>query len=357
MHIPHEIDVIIVGGGKGCHEILLLFEEYQPRNMRLNILGVADINPKAPGIRYAREKGIFVTQDFRELFERFPQADLVIELTGDEEVLEKIYRLKPKKTKVIDHLGARLFWEIIALFREKSFCERRLAHMESLNITIELICHLAHELRNPLTVVGGLVRRMAKYPQLPKELEEHVRIVEEQVNRLEQVIRELTQVAKPLKLKFVPININELVKKVCEEFRPLLSPNIKLQTNLDPEIPEIYVDPDLLREAVWQVLKNAGEALQGQESGNIRVETKLCYDVLAIVIVDNGPGMTKEVLEKATLPFFTTKPKAPGLGLYLVQKIATAHGGNLYIHSTPGQGTVVAIELPLRFVEIIVPPV
>ncbi len=357
MDLPHELDVVIVGGGKGCHEILLLFEEYEPKNVRLKVLGVADPNPKAPGIRYAQEKGLFVTQDFHELFRRFPEVDLIIELTGRDEVLEEIYRAKPRKAKVIDHVGARLFWEIIALFREKTFCERKLAHAESLNITIELICHLAHELRNPLTVIGGLVRRMAKYPGLPKELEEHVRVVSEQVNRLEQVMRDLTQVAKPLKLKFVPFNLNHLVENVCREFRRLLPAEIKLETNLDPEIPEIYVDPALIREALWQVLKNAREALEGREAGHILVETRLCYDVLAIVVIDNGPGMSKEVLEKATLPFFTTKPQASGLGLYLAQKIITAHGGNLYLHSDLGQGTVVAMELPLRFVELIIPPV
>ena len=357
MAAAQELEVVIVGGGKSCHDILLLFEEYEPKNIHLKILGVADINPEAQGLKYAKEKGIFVTDNFRVLFKQFPHIDLVIELTGKDEVLEEIYRTKPKKAKVIDHVGARLFWEIIALFREKTFCERKLAHVESLNITIELICHLAHELRNPLTIIGGLVRRMAKYSCLPKELEEHVRIVSEQVNRLEQVMRDLTQVTKPLKLKFVSTNLNQLVKEVCKVFKEQLPEEITLEYKPDPEIPEIYVDAALMKEALWQVLKNAYEAVEGKEGGRILVETRLCYDTLAIVVIDNGVGIEKGVLEKVTLPFFTTKPQASGLGLYLVQKITTAHGGKLFLHSEPGQGTVVAIELPLRFVELIIPPV
>ena len=352
-----ELDVVIVGGGKGCHAILQLFEEYEPKNVKLNILGVADINLEAPGLRYAKQKGIYVVDDFRKLFEKFPHLDLIIELTGLDEVLEEIFKYKPKKAKVIDHVGARLFWEIIVLFREKSFYEHKLAHIESLNVTMELVCHLAHELRNPLTILGGLIRRMAKYPDLPKELEEHVRIICDQVDRLEEVMKELTRVTKPLKLEFVSTSLNELIKEVCQSFKAQLPPNIKLEVRLDPDIPDMYIDPSLLREALWQLLKNAYEAVQGKEDGYIIVETRLCYDSLAIVVIDNGVGMTKEVLEKATLPFFTTKPRASGLGLYLVQKITTAHGGKLFIHSEPDHGTVVAMELPVRFVELVVPPV
>ncbi len=357
MHTPQVLDVIIVGGGRGCHDILLLFEEYEPKNVKLNILGVADINPDAPGLRYAKQKGIFVIDDFRKLFQRFPKIDLVIELTGRDEVLEEIYRTKHKNTRVIDHVGARLFWEIIVLFREKSFYERKLAHVESLNVTMELVCHLAHELRNPLTILGGLIRRMSKYPDLPKELDKHIRIICDQVDRLEQVMEELTKVTQPLKIEFISTDINRLVLDTCQSFRTQLPRYISFEYRLDQDIPEMYVDPSLLREALWQLLRNAYEAVAENEDGKILVETRLCYDSLAIVIIDNGIGMGKEVLEKATLPFFTTKPNASGLGLYLVQKITTAHGGKLFIHSDPGHGTVVAIELPLRFVELIVPPV
>ncbi len=350
-----EIEVVIVGGGRRCRDLLTLFEEYEPRNLKLKILGVADPNPEAPGAKHARLKGLFVTKDFHELLERFPEIDLIIELTGKDEVLEEIFRLKAPKTKVLDHVGATLFAEIITLFREKSLYERRLVEAETRALTMELICHLAHRIRNPLTVIGGLAKRMTKIKGLPKEAQEYARVIGEEVKRLEEVMEELTEVTEPLSPRFHPVDLNALARKVALTFKKDLPQGIKFEWRLEPDIPPLYADANLLEKALLELLKNARESLAGR-SGQIILETRLCYDSTALVVIDNGPGMDEETLKKATLPFFTTKPKASGLGLYLVKKVARAHGGRLYLYSKPGEGTIAALELPMR-VKKPIPPV
>jgi PAS domain S-box-containing protein len=106
------INTAIVGGGKGCVSVLEMVKDDTLGRFLLKVQGVADVDPQAPGLRYAREIGIpMVTTDYRDLFE-IPDLDLIIELTGSYEVRDEIERTRPRKIRLIDHFGARLFWEL-----------------------------------------------------------------------------------------------------------------------------------------------------------------------------------------------------------------------------------------------------
>ncbi len=346
------IQAVIVGGGKGCRDLLLLFEDYQPRHVKLEILGVADINPEAPGFKFARQKGFFTTTNFLELFEKFPELDLIIELTGRDDVLAKLWELRPKRANILDHTTALIFWEIITLLRERNLCELRLQEAEKTELYMELISHFAHELRNPLMVIGGLARRLSKDNEIePEKLREYTHIIAQEVEKLEGLMRYLSKVVEPLKPFFEPVSLNELVTQTVKEFKEI-HPDLELKVLLEPEMPEIYADKGLLKKALWELLKNAAEAVEKETSKrSILIETKLCYDTLAIIVKDTGPGVDEEILHLATLPFFTKKPGHLGLGLYFVSKVASAHGGQFYLFSKEGEGTVAVIELPPRMVE------
>ena len=106
------INTAIVGGGKGCVSVLEMVKDDTLGRFLLKIQGVADVDPQAPGLRYAREIGVpVVTTDYRELY-RIPDLDLIIELTGSYEVRDEIERTRPRNIRLIDHFGARLFWEL-----------------------------------------------------------------------------------------------------------------------------------------------------------------------------------------------------------------------------------------------------
>jgi len=113
-----DVGVAVVGGGQGCLELLQLFDHFRLEEFRGRILGVADVNPRAPGIAYARKKGLITTTDFTEFYS-CPDIEVMIELTGDNRLLEQIYRTKPTYLKVIDHVGARLFWDLMKLKADK----------------------------------------------------------------------------------------------------------------------------------------------------------------------------------------------------------------------------------------------
>ncbi|MFO7602137.1 MAG: PAS domain S-box protein [Candidatus Desulfacyla sp.] len=108
----------IIGGGNACHNLLMLLSDERLKRLKLEIAGVADPDPDAPGMVRAREIGIFTTSDFTELY-TLPGLNLLIELTGSMDIRERMIRTKPIHISSIDHRGARLFWDLIQIETEK----------------------------------------------------------------------------------------------------------------------------------------------------------------------------------------------------------------------------------------------
>ncbi len=109
----------IIGGGKACRDLLEYLMAGRLSHLGLEIIGVADLNPSAPGLVLAKELGIFVTDDFQELY-RLPGLNLLIELTGSMSIREKMIKTKPLEVSSIDHRGARLIWDLIQMELEKA---------------------------------------------------------------------------------------------------------------------------------------------------------------------------------------------------------------------------------------------
>ncbi|MCP4592259.1 MAG: PAS domain-containing protein, partial [bacterium] len=102
----------VVGGGKGCESILKMVQADTLGEFRMQVLGVADADPNATGVQYAREIGVpLLATDYRELY-KIPDLRVIIELTGNDAVRDEIERTRPRHVRLIDHYGARLFWEI-----------------------------------------------------------------------------------------------------------------------------------------------------------------------------------------------------------------------------------------------------
>lgn len=108
----------IIGGGNACHDLLVLLSDERLKRLKMEIVGVADPNPNAPGISRARKMGIFTTSDFTALY-TLPGLNLLIELTGSNDIRERMIRTQPTHISSMDHLGARLFWDLIQMETEK----------------------------------------------------------------------------------------------------------------------------------------------------------------------------------------------------------------------------------------------
>lgn len=116
------LNVAIIGGGMACFDLLQLLDREKRTRLRIEILGVADANPEAPGLKYARELGLYTTTRSEDLF-GLAGLNLIIELTGSPQVLDAIYCKKPSSASVLDHRAARLLWDLIQTENENAQLE------------------------------------------------------------------------------------------------------------------------------------------------------------------------------------------------------------------------------------------
>jgi PAS domain S-box-containing protein len=126
------LNAAIVGGGKACLNLLHILDEVRLKRLNMKILGVADMNPEAPGLVYARELGLFTTDNFQNLYD-LEGLNLIIELTGSTKVREKLIKTKPLHISSMDHRGARLLWDLIQIEVEKTELERERLRNEEKN--------------------------------------------------------------------------------------------------------------------------------------------------------------------------------------------------------------------------------
>ena len=119
------LNVAIVGGGPGCKAIMDIIFAERLSQLRMKLMGVACTNPKAVGYQYAQEKSIYTTQDYRDLY-KLKDLNMIIELTGREEVANEISRTKPDSVRFMDHAGAHLFWDVFQV-EEERIAERKRA--------------------------------------------------------------------------------------------------------------------------------------------------------------------------------------------------------------------------------------
>ena len=117
------LNVAIVGGGKACRNLLKVLNKDRQARLKMKILGVADRNPEAPGLCYARELNLITTTNIRDLSD-LNGLNLIIELTGSSKVREEISKVMPPGVSVIDHMGARLLWDLIQVETEKYELEK-----------------------------------------------------------------------------------------------------------------------------------------------------------------------------------------------------------------------------------------
>lgn len=127
------LNAAIVGGGRACFNLIRLLDEGRLSRMKIRILGVSDIDPEAPGVRYAKSLNLETTTDLEELF-RLKDLNVIIELTGSTKILGEVYRIRPPDISIIDHRAARLLWDLIQTEEEKDELEKESLRYREENI-------------------------------------------------------------------------------------------------------------------------------------------------------------------------------------------------------------------------------
>jgi signal transduction histidine kinase len=344
------LNVAFVGGGKGCYDILHHLRFYPPVHFEPQIIGVADLNPSAIGRIHAERLGIPTTSDYRPFLQN-KDLDLIIELTGHDRVLADIHQNKLANIKVLDHVGALFLWEIIALQEEKLHLEKKVSHLDTMAAIGEISYRMTHELRNPLMIIGGLVRRMMTRIDLPHGSRKKLKHISHHVQHIEELISDICDVVRPLKPQFNLIDMTDFIGTWCKGIKTeaRLS-GVAVDIEMDEELPAMYIDRSLMRQALWHIFENSLDAM-ADTGGTIKIKVLLCWDNLHIEFIDTGGGFKGLSTSQALHPFMTTKPGRMGLGLALCKQIIFDHGGDLEIVNEKNKGTSVIIKLPITLTQ------
>jgi two-component system nitrogen regulation sensor histidine kinase NtrY len=215
----------------------------------------------------------------------------------------------------------------------------------------ELARRLAHELKNPLfplqVTVENLIRAKEKAPELFEEVfREGTATLLDEVNNLKTIIGRFSEFSRMPQPQRKPTQLNDVAHSVLRVFQAQLQEKsqIKVRTELDPELPQISADAELLHRALSNLVLNAIDALP--QGGEITVGTKTAGDEVELFVSDTGSGLTQEECSRLFTPYYTTKQHGTGLGLAIVQSVVSDHGGKISVESTKEKGTTFRIELP-----------
>jgi signal transduction histidine kinase len=213
----------------------------------------------------------------------------------------------------------------------------------------EMSAGIAHEFRNALAVIQGHARLGVRAVAAGSAA--HDEAILREVSRLQRVVGDFLRYAKPQTPDLRPLALEALVLDLAQEFRadPL---HAGVALRLEGEFPQVTADDTLLRQAVGNLLRNAGEALRDAASRDPVVVLRGVLEkdraLLRLEVEDNGPGIPAEHLTHVFTPFFTTRDGGTGLGLPLVQKVAALHLGMVEAGTRPGGGARIVLTLPLR---------
>jgi signal transduction histidine kinase len=212
----------------------------------------------------------------------------------------------------------------------------------------KMMDQVAHEMRNPLTSIGGFVRRM--YEGLPKgdPNKEYMKMVIEDVTRLESMVKQLVELKSMGAPRIEPSSVNDVTWEAIKLFeQELRDKNIEVRTDLMHNPPNVFIDRYKLTTAIGNLIKNAIEAMENTH-GLLNICSRHRNEHIEIVVSDTGKGIPQDKIKYIFDPFFTSKIYGPGLGLTFARRIVQEHGGRISVESEPGKGTTFTIRLPLK---------
>jgi signal transduction histidine kinase len=211
----------------------------------------------------------------------------------------------------------------------------------------EVATGLAHEIRNPLAGIAGVIEIIGRDLPASSPARAVVKDVRQEIARINHIVTDLLQTARPHPPKVRTSDLNITVEHAVMLGRQQgLAKGIEIALHKDPSLLEIDHDSDQIHQVLLNLLLNAQQAIGSKGKIVVIVERKAATAV--IEVSDNGRGIAPDHLPNIFRPFYTTKGDGTGLGLSLARRIVEDHQGRIDVTSTVGQGTTFAVVLPLQ---------
>lgn len=233
---------------------------------------------------------------------------------------------------------------------ERVSMEERL-ESERIDSIVRLAAGVAHELGNPLNsltihlqLIERKLKNLAKHPDTTK-LTESLQVCQGEVERLDGIITHFLKAIRPQKLELNELDLLGLVEDVLRVQEAELSDRkLEVKVEVNDDLPIILGDRDQIKQAFFNLIKNAMEAMQ--PSGSLRILARCDDDYVYLQFVDNGSGISEEDLSKVFQAYYTTKEEGHGLGMMIVERIMREHGGHINIESRKEAGTAITLQFP-----------
>jgi len=223
---------------------------------------------------------------------------------------------------------------------------------EKLSAITLLAAGVAHEIGNPLNSLNihlQLMERELKRVPAPQgaRLRENLRVARDEIARLDQIVNQFLSAIRPTQPEFQLATVNEVIADALALMEhEIADRDILVERELAEGLPRILLDRAQLKQAFYNVIKNALQAMQS--GGILRIRTEADESNVTVSFIDSGVGIAPEQIGRLFEPYFTTKEKGTGLGLMIVQRIVREHGGAIEVESDPGRGTTFRIKLPIH---------
>jgi two-component system, NtrC family, sensor histidine kinase PilS len=234
-----------------------------------------------------------------------------------------------------------VFQDVTDIVRLKEAVERA----ERLATVGKFAAGLAHEVRNPLSSMCASIDVLEQALDPPDAMKRLMGNVVKEADRLNELITQFLSFAKPRELEAKEADLTALVRSVIEMFRhEEMAANLNLDLSLSEDL-IAAIDEDQVRQVVWNLIRNAAEAMN-QSGGTLTIRTFKSDGEAVLVVRDTGVGLSPEQARNVFDPFFTTKQGGSGLGLAIAYSIVESHGGAMMFESEVGVGTQVTVRLP-----------
>jgi PAS domain S-box-containing protein len=243
--------------------------------------------------------------------------------------------------------------------RQLKETHEKLLHQDKMSSLGKLSASVVHEINNPIAGILNLIMLMKRIASeetvKQKEIDQfkkYLDLMENETRRTSRIVSNLLAFARQSKIAPKRLSVNQLIEKTLFlNSNQLKIGGVKVNTRLDPNLPDLLGSEDQLQQVFMNLLSNAAEAME-PDGGRLTIETKhlLREDKLQINFKDTGPGIPEDDIPKLFEPFFTTKKKGKGvgLGLSVAYGIIQEHEGSIYVKSEVGHGTTFQLRLPLK---------
>lgn len=331
--------VAILGAGRGGTALLDLLHLIPS----IEIVGISDRDPGAPGLVRAKNLRIPVTGRIEELVYNHG-VNLIMDVTGDPEVERFVHLHKRPETEILSGSAARVLWELV---RHEANLQAELFHAEKLAGIGSFAAGIAHDINNPLQLIMGLAENLAEETDLDA-VHEQAREIIEAVRRTSAISRDLTQYARKTSARDETIvSLSNRLDEALKIARYAVSFQDVTVRKAYKESAAARGNPDEVVHILVNLITNAVQAME-QGGGTLTLATEHSAAGATLRITDTGCGMGPAVLQQLFEPFFTTKApgKGTGLGLYNVKTIVSKMRGKIDVESGVGKGTTFRITFP-----------